>query len=148
MRANLKLAPAAVLPAQLEGSFGLGAHLQPEKRLMLAVLEDAVAVYLREAHHPGTGSADFVAACAWLQSRDGTWPFSFVAICRALELEPSAIRRGLRAWRARQLALPPEKRMRTRSPFRRMSGTRTKTCARAQGITPGRVRRLSLVHSA
>jgi transposase-like protein len=148
MRGNLKAIPASVLPAQLGGGFTMGAHLQPEKRLMLAVLEDAVAVYLREAHRPGRGSPDFVAACAWLQSRDGTWPFSFVAICRALGLEPSAIRRGLRAWRVRQLALPPEQRMRTRSPFRRMSGTRTKTCARSPGVSPAPVRRAPVARSA
>lgn len=136
VRVNLKLAPAAVLPAQIGAGFQLGAELQPEKRLMLAVLEDAVAVYFREAARPrAVVSSDFAAAAEWLQSPDGSWPFSFVAICRALDLEPSAIRRGLRRWRDTQLALPQEQRATGgRSPFRRMSGTRTKTRSRAPGL--------------
>ena len=132
---NLRLAPAAVMPAQVASGFHLGAHRQPEKRLMLAVLEDAIAVYLREAAHPpGGASADFVAAAVWLQSPEGSWPFSFAAICRALGLEPSAILRGLRRWREERLALPAAERVGGRSPFRRMNGTRTKTRSHAPGL--------------
>ena len=93
---NLPFASAAVLPAQMTGRFQAGARLQPEKRLMLAVLEDAIEIYLREAARPaGRASPEFAAAAAWLRSPDDHWPFSFVGICRVLGLEPSAIRRGL-----------------------------------------------------
>lgn len=127
--------PAAVLPAQIGASFGMGATLQPEKRLMLAVLEDAVTVFLREAtREPSDLSAEFLDAQAWIVSEEAEWPFSFENICRALALEPTAIRRGLREWRTRQLALAPARRTRVRSPFRRMNGTRTKTRAHAPGL--------------
>jgi hypothetical protein len=127
--------PAAVLPEQIGGAFANGAGLQPEKRLMLAVLEDAVAVFMREAARDShEASADFEAARVWIASDAAEWPFSFVNICRALGLEPSSIRRGLREWGERQLALAPESRIRVRSPFRRMNGTRTKTRAHAPGL--------------
>lgn len=127
--------PAAVLPAQLGGAFAKGAGLQPEKRLMLAVLEDAVTVFLRESVRDARGlSPDLRDAEAWIASEEIEWPFSFVNICRALGFEPSAIRRGLREWRERQLALAPERRTQVRSPFRRMNGTRTKTRAHAPGL--------------
>jgi len=94
--AIVPFASVAVLPAQMFGGFRVGAALQPEKRLMLAVLEDAVEIYLREADRPlGRASPDFAAAAEWLRSPDDRWPFSFVSICRVLGFEPSAIRRGL-----------------------------------------------------
>ena len=43
-----ELAPAAVLPAQLTPAFRHDASRQPEKRLMLAVLEEAVAAYAKQ----------------------------------------------------------------------------------------------------
>jgi hypothetical protein len=131
-----ELEPAAVRPTQLGGvPFPRGATLQPEKRLMLAVLEDAVTIYLRECTREGADpSRDLVEARAWLQADGDAWPFSFVAICRALELEPSAIRRGLASWHQRRAAIPPDQRTPVRSPFRRMNGTRTKTRSHAPGL--------------
>lgn len=129
------LEPAAVLPAQLGSAIAMGASLHPEKRLMLAVLEDAVTVFLREAvREPGATSEEFREAAAWIASDAVDWPFSFVNLCGWLGLEPTSIRRGLRQWRERQLALAPERRARVRSPFRRMNGTRTKTRAHAPGV--------------
>jgi hypothetical protein len=134
-QAPLELEPAAVLPVQLGSAFVRGATQQPEKRLMLAVLEDAVTVFLREAvREPGQTSRDYDETRAWIWSDEVVWPFSFVNICRTLGLEPSAIRRGLATWRQRQLALAPEHRVRVRSPFRRMNGTRTKTRSHAPGL--------------
>lgn len=133
--AAAELEPEAVLPEQLVAGFGRGATLQPEKRLMLAVLEDAVTCYMREAvQDPRLTTPVFRDAEGWIVSDDAVWPFSFLNICRTLDIEPSAIRRGLRDWRERQRALAPERRATVRSPFRRMNGTRTKTRAHAPGL--------------
>jgi hypothetical protein len=130
-----ELAPAAVLPAQLSPAFRLDAGRHPEKRLMLAVLEEAVASYQKlscaTAPYP---RREFLEAQSWIESDDVQWPFSFCNICDALGLDGGAVRRGLRAWRDRQRALPAALRTRIRHPFRRTNGTRTRTRGRAPGI--------------
>jgi hypothetical protein len=76
---------------------------QPERRLMLAVLEDAIDVYLADFGAPrGIRRARFNDAARWFQSNDTEWPFSFVCICDALDIDPAVIRRLL----VRQLPRP------------------------------------------
>jgi hypothetical protein len=83
-----------VLPSQFFNSQTRGA-LQPEKRLMLAVLEDAVGLYLRAPHV--APEAD-----AWVQADDRAWPYSFVNLCDALGLDRTAVRGALRRQRERR----------------------------------------------
>ena len=71
---------------------------QGEKRLMLAVLKDAVACI--ENYHPhvvhGThGWLACRAAIGWVLSHERRWPFSFENICAALELDPARLRSAL-----------------------------------------------------
>ncbi len=69
--------------------------LQPEKRLMLAVLDDAVLSYLRGSHLiPETE--------AWFQAEDYGWPYSFANLCEALGLDRNAVRIALRRQRDRR----------------------------------------------
>jgi hypothetical protein len=69
---------------------------QPERRLMLAVLEDAIDCYLANVGaQRGIRRARFVDAARWFQSNDTEWPFSFVCICDALGIDPAVIRRML-----------------------------------------------------
>jgi hypothetical protein len=116
----------AVLPVQLLPGRRAGADLVPEKRLMLAVLEEAVATFQRTATARGGRAArDHEAAWAWMASRDLAWPFSFVNVCHALDLDPDALRSGLRRWRgAARTAGDGAPRYRT--PFRRVNGSRTR----------------------
>ena len=129
------LTPAAVLPAQLTPAFRFDAALQPEKRLMLAVLEDAVGTYQKRAVAAApAGRREFLEAQSWIESDDVRWPFSFRNICDALGFDCDALRRGLRSWRERQRTLPPAQRLVVRHPFRRTNGSRTRTRGRAAGI--------------
>ena len=73
----------------------------PERRLMAAVLEEAVrecrtVLDARGAH------AQFArrALSIWFCSENEDGPFSFVSICHALDLEPSGVRAALapRPW--------------------------------------------------
>jgi hypothetical protein len=114
-----------ILPVQFHAS-GFTAHLQPEKRLMLAVLEDAVTAYQRYAISTEQDErADFVEVLRWFNAADQRWPFSFRNICEALGLEADRLRRGLAAWRElRRAGLVTAV---TTTPFRRMSGSRHRT---------------------
>ena len=134
-RPDLEPEPGFVIPEQVLAAFKGGAGLQPEKRLMLAVLEDAVTSYQRYAlAESAAGRAEFDEAWAWMGLDDHRWPYSFLNVCRALDLDPSCIRRGLSRWRARQAALPADERERVRAPFRRMNGSRTRATSRAPGL--------------
>jgi hypothetical protein len=123
--------PETILPAQFHGS-GFTAQLHPEKRLMLAVLEDAVATYQRYAVSTrGDESAEFAEVQEWFTAADPCWPFSFRNICETLGLEPDRLRHGLEAWReSRRAGLVAAL---TTSPFRRVGGLRHKTGGRASG---------------
>ena len=71
-----------------------------ECRLMVAVLEDAVACYRRYAFaEDRMGAHNFAEVAAWIRDEDWNWPFSFVNICAVLGLDHSAIRNRLRRWR-------------------------------------------------
>ena len=68
----------------------------PEKRLMLAILLDAV-VQLRNS-----GSAGITEVESWIRDRDASdEPFSFTNVCAVLDIESSYLRRGLLALRDR-----------------------------------------------
>ncbi len=96
---------------------------QPEIRLMLAVMEDAVATYQRYASETGRRSRRlFEEAERWINSTDTAWPYSFENICEALRFEPETVRRGLRDWRSRQQEQGA--RGMYRFPFRRVNGKR------------------------
>ena len=95
-----ELAPESFLPAQLyDRPFG-GARIQPEKRLQIAVLADAVLTFHRWAGvERARARRLFAEVEAWFASDDADGPFTFSAICDSLRFDPSYIRRGLRHWR-------------------------------------------------
>ena len=96
-----ELAPDSILPEQLgDRSFG-GARIQPEKRLQVAVLADALLTFRRWAgvEHPRARRL-FADVDAWFASDDANGPFTFVTICDSLGFDPAYVRRGLRRWRA------------------------------------------------
>jgi hypothetical protein len=66
----------------------------PEKKLMLAVLMDAI-VQLRR-----WGSTGAIEAAAWIRGdgEEPPSPFSFAAVCEALALDSSYLARGVFRW--------------------------------------------------
>ena len=96
-----ELAPDSFLPAQLyDRPFG-GARLQPEKRLQVAVLADAVLTFHRWAGDERARARRLFAEVeAWFASDDADGPFTFITVCDSLKYDPDYIRRGLRQWRS------------------------------------------------
>ncbi len=89
-----RLESEIVLPTQLPDR--RLADRQPEKRLMLAVLESAVAVLLkRPSPRNAKERRALREARAWFVAPSSAWPFSFRRICDALGLEAEYLRAGL-----------------------------------------------------
>jgi len=94
--------PDTLLPSQFFDRVRRRTEHDGERRLMIAVLEDAVDVYRKQA---GTsdprGSQLFREAEEWLEDPDRTWLFSFQNICDVLDIDADYLRRGLHAWKER-----------------------------------------------
>jgi hypothetical protein len=96
--------PDALLPAQFYAAFRGGSAVRGEKRLMLAVLQDALDCYRKYAFaKDGHGQQLFADANEWISCADRNWYFSFENICETLEISPEYLRRGVQEWRRRTL---------------------------------------------
>jgi hypothetical protein len=116
----MELQPDIVLPEQLD-DLGRRSRI-PEHRLMLAVLEDAVAVYQAGCLSQRLGSRPlFRDTEAWFASDDTASPFSFVTICELFAIDPEYVRSGLGRWRAWHADRTADGR-RASFAFRRVSG--------------------------
>jgi hypothetical protein len=73
---------------------------EPEKRLMLAILEDGIHCFFDNLHVSGGKKKRlFEDAEAWIVASDEDWVFSFESVCDALGLNPEYVRQGLLRWR-------------------------------------------------
>jgi hypothetical protein len=72
---------------------------QPEKRLMAAVLEEAISVLLRPPYSAEAIKAERETKI-WFDSDECINPFSFVTICDVLGLEPDSVREAIGELRA------------------------------------------------
>jgi hypothetical protein len=85
-------------------SFRRKLHLEPEKELMLAVLEDAIECFQKYAFtRDRKGKVLFQEAEHWFQDANRDWPFSFVNVCETLGFAPDYLRQGLAQWKAAKL---------------------------------------------
>jgi hypothetical protein len=91
--------PDVLLADQYSDNFRRKIPLEPERALVLAVLEDAVRCF-QDNILPRNRKKQmlFEEAQEWLFSDDSSWLFSFVSICAVLGIDPGYIRRGLRQW--------------------------------------------------
>ena len=79
--------------------------LEPEKRLLLAVLKDAIDCYqINVLAQSGKRQQLFRKTEEWIMERDSDRVFSFVNICELLQLHPEYLRRGLLRWKDKKLA--------------------------------------------
>ncbi len=97
--------PDTLLPEQYFSLLGRK-PLQGEKRLLLAMLEDAVhcfQTYLlaKKPHERRL----FQESEEWIDSTDGLWFFSFENICDVLGVNPGRMRDALKEWKEEQTLL-------------------------------------------
>jgi hypothetical protein len=113
--------PASVLPAQLMAEPKTA--MQPERRLVLAVLADAIATLERSCRPAGFHERGAEAETRrWMLSDDARWPFSFVNVCAVLGIDHRYLRRGLKQMLERESG--SSRKIRAR--IRRIGGSRTR----------------------
>ena len=90
------LEPDIFLPSQFYGSGGLSRKLEGEKRLMIAILKDAVECLekYRDARS-GSGRSNYQNAIEWVEDTDTNWLYSFTNICDLLGFDPAYVRETL-----------------------------------------------------
>ncbi|MGH7966320.1 MAG: hypothetical protein ACRERD_31595, partial [Candidatus Binatia bacterium] len=97
--------PDSLLPAQFFAALKQKAQANGERRLMVAILVDAVECFQK---HLGATDNRGRQLCSeaerWFLSDDSSWPFSFVNICDVLDIHPPFLRHGLLKWKAEQMA--------------------------------------------
>jgi hypothetical protein len=80
-------------------------HLEPERMLMLAVLEDAIVCFQENvAAVASKRKALFREAEEWILNEENSYLYSFENICDDLGFEPFYLRRGLMRWKETALA--------------------------------------------
>ena len=104
--------PDTLLSAQYFENFHRKSLLEPEKKLMAAVLEDGINCYQDNLlAQSGSGKKLFEEAEEWILREDGDWLFSFENICEVLRINPQYVRQGLLRWKANRLANHPRSRV-------------------------------------
>src|ERR1700756_4131118 len=92
--------PDILIPTQYLATYQRRFHLDPERGLMLAVLQDAIICFQeylgatckrKKALHED--------AEEWLFNRDRSYLFSFENVCDALGFEADYLRQGLIRWK-------------------------------------------------
>jgi hypothetical protein len=87
---------SAIVSGQYLGIFGHNEMLEPEKALLLAVLEDAIHCFRHySTAYDRAGAGRFHEAESWIMrhGRDGV--FAFDSVCESLGLDPEYMRRGI-----------------------------------------------------
>ena len=81
-------------------------EIEPEKRLMLAILEDAVWCFKKYLFAPedSRNEYEFRGAEDWILDKNNEWLFSFNNICDTLGFNSSYIRQGFLRWKEKQLS--------------------------------------------
>ncbi len=92
--------PDTTLPFQYSETLRRKTHLGSEKRLMFAVLEDAVSSF--QKYHLARnkkGKELFRDVEKWITEEKDDWLFTFRNICESLEINPDYLRQGLLKWK-------------------------------------------------
>ena len=114
--------PETLLPTQVYDP--MRRPLTPEKRLVIAILADALNCFQR--YHVARilqGRRASTEAERWLMSGDRDWPFSFENVCDVLSIDAQLVRGALRDWRERPDRSPGDARAEEIVTVRTLRGT-------------------------
>ena len=90
------LEPDIFLPSQFYGAGGLSRKLEGEKRLMIAVLKDAVECLDKyRGARSSVGQCQYQSAIEWVQDTDTDWLFSFTNMWDLFSFVPDYSRETL-----------------------------------------------------
>jgi hypothetical protein len=90
------LEPDIFLPSQFYGTAGLSRQLEGEKRLMIAILKDAVECLDKyRGARSSSGRSHYQNALEWVEDKSTDWLFSFNNICDLLGFDPDYMREVL-----------------------------------------------------
>jgi hypothetical protein len=90
------LEPDVFLPSQFYGTGGLSRQLDGEKRLMIAILKDAVECLNKyRGARSSLGISQYQNALEWVEDEGTEWLFSFNNICDLLGFDPDYLRKVL-----------------------------------------------------
>lgn len=93
----------AAAPHQYLDTFKRTHYWEPEKMLLLAVLQDAIHCFRRFCAAGDRASQErFREARNWIMVSSHEWVFSFQNICETLGFDAQYVRRGLLEWQGRQ----------------------------------------------
>ena len=99
-RLTMLFQPDELAAHQYQRTFERVRPLQPERRLMLAVLEDAIMCFQRYLRAKGGKEKKLHEdAVAWIFDQNDMRAFSFENICHVCGLDPDYLRTGLLNWR-------------------------------------------------
>ena len=89
--------PDTILPTQFYAMFKNSQYREPERRLMVAILEDAVSCLSMNLRRCSLRQRkQYEEAKHWVTAEEESeWIFSFRNICEVLGMDPSYLRRGL-----------------------------------------------------
>ncbi|HEY7322252.1 MAG TPA: hypothetical protein VIE89_32200 [Candidatus Binatia bacterium] len=89
--------PDTILPTQFYAMFKSNQYRDPERRLMVAILEDAVSCLSADLRQCNPRQKkQYEEAKHWVTTNEESeWIFSFRNICEVLGLDPDYLRRGL-----------------------------------------------------
>jgi hypothetical protein len=89
-----------LLPAQYNALVRKSAQRAGESRLLLAVLKDALRIYLKTMdRRTAQARREFHEICQWFYAKDQEGLFAYEHLCEALGIEPGALRRWLMSLR-------------------------------------------------
>jgi hypothetical protein len=97
--------PDTLMPDQYLETFRRKVPLEPEKKLLLAVLEDAISCFQKYVFtREGKGRVLFQDAEQWILQKDSDWLFSFTNVCEMLGFDADYLRDGLMRWKEVKVA--------------------------------------------
>jgi len=106
LQANFLFQPDTILSFQYFEMLGTNSRLEGEKKLMLAVLDDAIVVFQKYySARDKKRKKLFREAEEWIIEKRDDRLFSFTSICEHLEINPDYLRRGLLKWKEKQISL-------------------------------------------
>jgi hypothetical protein len=100
-----------LMPTQYYELIGRRTMLDGEKKLLFAVLEDAIRVYVLNVNaRTASGRREFEEVCNWMNTRGNQDLFAFDSLCEVFGIAPDALRQQLALLSASDL---PRRRVRS-----------------------------------